>query len=360
MRIAVIVKLNNGCDFYRCILPIQHMPWQKEDKLKLFYNDGITIPEEHQDFADNLKNLESFSPDIIFFNRSVDNEGSNFILRWKKKGAKIVVDIDDYWELGTKNYLHDWWYKIGMNKLIKENLELADLVITTNEQLYSKVRALNLNCIICPNAVPYGTDYYKVYNGEVTPAENKKMNFLYAGGSTHYWDLNILTNKFDKIGGDKWIQDRARFVLAGYNPINQDRVHCEWDKMASIFKRTKSYEILKTAPIEEHMLFYDIADVVLVPLVNNEFNACKSILKILEASTRELPCIVSQVKPFYPELKDCPIMWDNWLDNIKYCIKNPEAIKEQGLKLAEQMQSRYDIKIWALTRYQVFTHILNK
>ena len=358
MKVAVIVKLNNGCDFYRCVLPVEYIPFEK-GSFKLFYNDSIDIPEDQLDFADNLKNLESFNPSIIFFSRTISNNNDLDLLEvWKNKGIKIVMDIDDYWEMGTSNYLYKWWYKTEMNKKLINNMKIADLVITTNEQLYEKIIPINRNCIIIPNAVPFGEPYYCKDENIKVSTTHRKMNFLYAGGSTHANDVAILRNKFDRIGGDKHIQDRARFILAGYNPIKDLSVYCEWDKMENVFKRTKSYEIMNTRPIEEHMVFYDVADVVLAPLLNNEFNACKSELKIIEAATRELPVIASKVKPF-TILDGYSIMWDNWLEHIKFCIKNPNAIKDMGKELAEQMKKTHDIRIWSQSRYDIFKH-LNK
>lgn len=357
MKVAAIVKLNNGCDFYRIVMPTQYMPWQEGDYLKLFYDDRVSIPEEEKEFAANLSEVDSFTPDIIFFNRTIETKDATWLKEQKDKGVIIIMDIDDYWELDSKNYLKPYWDQMRMGDKIVANLKVANLVITTNEQLFNQVRKINLNCIVCPNAVPFGSEFYKPLESDFKSETDRKMNFLYAGGATHANDLSILKNKFERIGGDTWIQERARFILAGYNPVKKDGVHCEWDKMVSIFKRTKSYEILDTKPIEEHMLFYDIADVVLAPLLRSTFNECKSELKILEASTREIPVIASRVLPF-TVLEAYDIMWDDWYTNIKWCVKNPEAAKDMGRKLSEQMKQTHDIKPWSTVRYQVFSHIL--
>ena len=179
MKVAVIVKLNNGCDFYRCVLPVEYIPFEK-GSFKLFYNDSIDIPEDQLDFADNLKNLESFNPSIIFFSRTISNNNDLDLLEvWKNKGIKIVMDIDDYWEMGTSNYLYKLWYKTEMNKKLINNMKIADLVITTNEQLYEKIIPINRNCIIIPNAVPFGEPYYCKDENIKVSTTHRKMNFLY-------------------------------------------------------------------------------------------------------------------------------------------------------------------------------------
>lgn len=352
MKLAVIVKPNNGCSFYRLILPLESMPLKDTDEVKIFYPEGVDTTG--YSVSDCICNIDAFEADIIWFNGIIPRD-IKWVQEQKKKGIKIVFDTDDYWELETSHPVHDIWYKNNSNELIKDYIKEADVVFVPNEQLVKRVRPLNKNCVVVPNAVPFNRPSY-MQNDHKYSLDHRKMNFLYSGGSTHYNDILILKNKFDKLGADKFIKDKALFTLAGYNPLPNK--HCQWDKMASIFKRTNSYQILDTKPIEEHLKFYNQADVVLVPLVKNQFNECKSILKIIEASTRELPCIVSSVLP-YTELKDYPgIFWDNWIDNIKYCIKNPIFVQDQGKMLAEKIKEKYDISIWSLTRYQIFTHLI--
>jgi processive 1,2-diacylglycerol beta-glucosyltransferase len=357
VRIAAIIKPNNGCCFYRCVLPLEYMPWNMEqDSIKLFYPQGMKISEKDSQTAGVIDDLEDFNPDIIFFNRNILNRDIEWLKKQKEKGIKIVVDVDDYWELGPLHPVYNSWYKNKLNEVISDNITLADVVFVTNQQLWEKVVVLNKNCLVIPNAVPFGETYYRRLDKE---HEENKMNFLYAGGSTHAPDVALLKGKFEKIGSDKFVQDNATFTLAGFNPVKGD-VHCQWDRMVSTFKRTKSYQIWDTLPIEQHMTFYDRADVVLIPLVNNEFNRCKSILKVVEAATRELPCIISKVLPYTEVLGYPGILWDNWYENIRYCIKNPNFVKEEGKKLAERMKENYNLPIWSLTRYQVFKHLLNK
>jgi hypothetical protein len=352
MKLAVISKPNDGCDYYRCVLPTQYMPFEKEDEVKIFTIPGYVV--EHP-LVDIIPNIDAFEPDIIFFNRTIAYAKSfDWLEAQKKKGVKIVVDVDDYWELNPSHLMYNMWYKQKLNEQVSKSLMLADVVFATNEKLRKHVLALNKNCFIIPNAIPFGQPLFR----QETPKNNVKMNFLYAAGVTHAPDVQILANKFDKLGGDPYVVKNAIFSLAGYNPSKAD-IHCPWDKMSSVFKRAKSYQILNTLPLEQHMRFYDSADVVLIPLVHNSFNECKSFLKVIEAASRELPCICSSVYP-YLELKDFPIMWDNWVENIRYCIKNPNFVKDQGKELAIKVKEQYHLGIWSQVRYDIFKHLIKK
>ena len=356
MKIAVVVKPNNGCDFYRIVLPMEYLPWKENgDTVKLFLPDGTSIPNPNE-LVGFISEIESFEPDLIFYNRDVPGKTIEWLEEQKKKGIKLVMDIDDYWELSVNHPVHFLWYRDKMNQRVIDNLKIVDLVLCTTEVLRKKILDYNKNCLVIPNAVPFGEPWYKQtgYKGELA---DKKMNFLYAGGSTHYQDILLLKNTFTKIGGEKAVTNRAKFTLAGFNPLPDK--HCEWDKMASVFSRTNSYEIRNTLPIQAHMFFYDTADVVLIPLVNNEFNRYKSELKIIEAATRELPCIVSKTLP-YSELDYPGILWDDWQKNIKYFLNNPKEVVSLGKQLAEKVKQKYDIRVWSISRYQIFKHLIDK
>jgi len=354
MKIAVIVKPNNGCDFYRCVLPIEYFPFTDFDQVKMFLPETTPLDESQKVNVDYISTINEFEPDIIFYNRDVSLRTIEFIQEQKAKGVKIVLDLDDYWEISTAHPVYQMWYKDKMNERVIENILEADLVLVTTEILRKRVLEYNKNCIVTPNAVPFGTPFWTKDNN--IERVDSKMNFLYAGGSTHYNDILLLKNTFTKLGGEKYITDNAKFTLAGFNPLPDK--HCEWDKMASIFSRTKSYQILDTRPLQQHMTFYDEADVALIPLVNNEFNRYKSELKILEAATRELPCIVSDTLP-YSNLKGFPgLFWDNWQKNIKYCLKNQKEVVSLGKELAERVKEKFDIKIWSAQRYEIFKHLI--
>jgi len=352
MKIAIVSKPNNGCCFYRCVLPISKM--SLDNTYKLFIPDNYK-KTGYTDSVGYVSEIELFEPDIIFFNKDIPGKNIDWFIEQKKKGIKIVLDIDDYWELSPAHPIYTSWYKTKSNIQVQENIKIADIVFCTTEILRKKIIELNKNCVVIPNAVPFGDPFYTQTLPKKDLSE-RKTNFLYAGGSTHYNDLLLLKNHFEKLGNEKYIKEKALFTLAGFNPV--PNYHCEWDKMASIFKRTNSYQILNTLPIQQHMTFYDQADCCLVPLAKNKFNIYKSELKIIEAATRELPCIVSNTLP-YSEFKDFPgIFFDDWQKNIKYILKYQKEVVSLGKELSERIKEKYDLKIWAKQREDIFTHII--
>ena len=180
---------------------------------------------------------------------------------------------------------------------------------------------LNKNVIIIPNAIPFGEWQF---------TENKKpsdkVRIFWAGGISHKNDLKILDKNIYRLTK---LSDKVEMVIGGYCDDYASKE--TWDKMVGYF--THDYKIphtilTNTSPLK-FMCLYENADVMLIPLENNTWNGYKSNLKILEAATKKIPCIVSNVAP-YSKDKDCPVLWvntpDDWMKHLKFLINNPNAI----------------------------------
>lgn len=296
--------------------------------------------------------------DILFYNRFIEMPADELYRMKQATGCKIVVDLDDYWELYPGHAIQDAWKQYRNGERIQENIAIADLVLCTNLQLRDEIVRLNRNVVVVPNAIAFDRDQFIA--GETIPSG--KTRFIYAGGSSHQKDVELLKGKFNRIRSDTSIKNNAIFILAGFNP--GWRCGTVWHKMSAIFNQTGCSRILPGTGFDKYMSLYNEADVALVPLVDNKFNRNKSVLKILEASVKNMPCIVSAVWP-YLELQDYPgILWvhkpDDWLTHIRFCIKNPGWVKEQGIALNKAIRDNYHLDTWNQTRYQLFEHLTRK
>lgn len=334
MRIHFIIKPSNGPDWHRLVVPMESLPIKEGDDIQM----GIY---EHDEGP------ELFDCDILMFNRAIFTKVDKLLRYQKKYGFKIVVDIDDYWNLNYTHPLYEVWRANGYDKDIISYLKVADLVTTTNEKLRDKVLEYNSNVAIIPNALEFGN---------IPEKPTGKRRFAYTGSISHLPDIELLRNKFRRV--DPFIRDNAVFVLAG---VCDDP---RWLQVTPIFESTGSYEILPILGIEDYMMTYDNAHVALIPLQDNEFNSCKSVLKVLEAASRGVPCIVSAVWP-YLELADAPgITWiynsHDWLREIRQHIKNPKWSAQQGKLLYTYMKEHYSLDKINQTRYEVLCGVLHQ
>jgi glycosyltransferase involved in cell wall biosynthesis len=360
MKVQFVVQQHSGISYHRLINPMEFMKWDSEE-------DSAEMLWIHED-------EHKVNGDILYFNKFIAMDKSQLEVV-KKKGIKIIVDIDDSWDLPINHIFYDMWTKLNNTKRVLDAVKLADLVICTTMRLQDKIRPYNKNTAVVPNAFPFGYDTYKPM-----PVEHEKMGFIYVAGSTHLPDVELLRGKFKRIGSDSYIKSNAEFMLAGYEEskgmryktkedllakngnYNIIKVRDVWDKMATIFSETGSYKIIPSTNLDEYINFYDQADVALIPLCNTDWNSYKSELKIVEAACKGLPVICSRVLPYSTLYGKEGIMWverpDDWLTHIKYCIKNPNYVKDMGEKLSTWVKESYDLLIWNETRKQLFKSIL--
>lgn len=351
-KLQIVVTKQSGVSYHRFVNPISYLDLGPDWTAELLW------------FGQDEGKIDC---DILWYSKYIVTEPL-FLERIKNNGTKIIVDIDDDWELPVSHPLYQIWKSSGRTERTLANIKLADVVTCSTLKIQEKVRKYNKNTVVIANALPFGHDVYQPLPSE--PRE--KMAFLYAGGSSHYNDLKLLQGKFQRIGGDSWIKERAEFLMAGYLPQQVDvnvqgnvlkkQIFGEWDKMAAIFTATNSYRILPSDDLDTYINYFDMADVSLIPLTEHSWNGYKSNLKILESSAKHVPVICSKTEPYYPEMKDYPgIMWvekNDWLSHIKWCIKNPAVVKDMGEQLAEKVWQDYHIHKWNEVRRQLFNSLV--
>lgn len=288
--------------------------------------------------------------DYYIFNRDVSISPEALLQYSEDYGFQIICDVDDSWELYYGHYLYDIWNQNKYGERMISFIKVAHHIWTTTQVLKNKILAYNPNVHIYPNGLLFGS---------VKKERADKTRFLYCGGITHQKDIELLSNPFKRIADDNYIKNNSTYILCGYD---SKTISPTWSAMANIFKQTTSYLIYGSLPLDQYMEHYDMGDVSLIPLVANEFNSCKSLLKIVEAGSKKLPCIVSSVVP-YSLLKGVPglLFVENgkdWVQHIRYCIKNPNWIEDKGNELYEYCNKHYNIKDLASLRYHQLKELL--
>ena len=273
--------------------------------------------------------------DIVNYNRmSMFDADFNFFKN--EYGFKFVMDLDDDWILPTN---HINYYDFNNNKeRIENNIRCADLVTVTNKRLYDKVKQFNDYVTILPNALPYETGQF--IDNKI---ESDKIRIFWCGSITHEGDLESIKNPLKRL---KCYANNIEMVIGGYDEVN-NMSKWLWDKMVGYFTCSKQlpYKILPSLPPNEYMSMYDNADIILIPLMESEWAASKSNLKILEAASRGVTVICQAVEPYINDY-DAPVLWvynqSDWFKHLNFLINNPEKIKEYGQKTKEWAARKYN------------------
>jgi hypothetical protein len=311
MRILYIFDSNfpngGGCWFYRNYLPILALRERGHAVSNMVL--GLRLPENIRQI------LEPF--DVLVFSRTYPTNPLELLRLAKGMGKRIIFEVDDdFWTINSDNpaLIIGTAQKDTYEAMITE----ADAITTTTEHLAKKLKKLNKNVFICPNAINYhlGSDssQFKPRNGN-----NEKLVIGYTGASSHFSDLNLvidvileLQKKYDftfilqglvgspldaemfmnKLAYDMNIAPEQNHILKGqleffdkYKQIN-DAIHIP-------FYPPQMYPgVLRTCNF----------DIGIAPLADNEFNRNKSCIKFYEYGATGTACLASDVSPYKDEV----------------------------------------------------------
>lgn len=334
MRIITVGQRNSGVSFHRLFNPLIYLP-----KDYAMMTDVLTEEELAKGY------------DIVFINRYIaGTEGDELVRLREKHGFKLVVDIDDYWNLDAWHILYG---KYPTQKVI-DHIKIADLVICSNNDIAVQVDELNPSWIVIPNALPYGEDQFTDVK-----TESDKVRFVYAGSITHEKDIAILKNPMKRVASDVITKNNSRFILCGYS--EDKKLEQVWGRMINDYLcafKVDGY-IRSALPVDQYMNFYNEADACLIPLVDSKFNSMKSNLKVLEAATKNAVVIASNVKPY----SQCPYIipighQGGWFENIKKVVKDAIYRQEMGLANGEWCRENFDLVKVNKLRTQVFESLI--
>ena len=334
MKILGLGYQPSGCAWHRITIPLG------------FMNDvkGIVTDEPTPE-------LLAEGWDIVFYNRFCTLEKD-----WAKVkemlNCKVVMDIDDDWDLPPDHIMYDAFQQLI--PILINNMKCADLVTCTNERLANKVRLINPNVLVLPNALPYGNHQY-----QLDKVEDERIRLFWSGSISHEKDLEILKFPIRKLNMHK---DKIKMVIGGYNDSDENS-KLLWDRMVNSYTFNKSLPYMKLSYLmpNNYMQLYEYGDIGLVPLEKSDWHGCKSNLKILELASKKIPAIVSKVEPYSIDT-DAPVLWvenqKDWFKHINFFINNPEQIKIYGEKIYQWAVEKYNIKDVNEIRRKAFADLI--
>lgn len=383
VKILLIVHPNiTGLQYYRQLVPHNNL-------IKNYEGYEVTrammVPDDLDKVSDDVlkqHHVISFLRDISF-----NGNTARFITRCKNLGLLVVLDIDDYWFLGSTHPQYKVYKDFDIPKQKIDALRLVDVVTTTTPWMRSKINEINQNVFILPNSIDPSEPQY-----EIKEIQNSRLRFGWIGGVFHHADLELIKNNFTLLDKDQTLRDKYQVCLGGYTVPKEKGVPHEYKKIESIMTNdyrmvkfdTRYYEYLNMEtnlmehisfdkpyrrlfglPVDRYMELYNQIDVSLIPLVDNGFNIMKSQLKIIEAGFMKKAVIVSEIPPY---ILDCDennsiLVSDNktgFYTSMKRLINNKEMVSELSLALYDSVKDKYHTTTVNKLRDQIYKHYLFK
>ena len=404
---VLVVPSDNigGVGFYRSTQP--HL--QLQEQFKDDFNVTINLNPNFRD----LHYFDQF--EIVHIHKGLfqDMQGFFFFMNYaKQKGIVTIMDIDDFWDLGMHHPQAASQRVNKMDRLIKDNIKMFDYVTTTTPLFADKIRPMNQNVHIFPNAINPEDERFKI--------EKKPSKYLRVGlimGSTHEYDMQLL-NGISQLPKD--VLEKVQFVLCGFDlrgtmrminketgeiterPIkpkesvwyryeqmvtnNYTIVDKDYKEFLELFLQNVQYPNVEnehykrcwTKDINHYYSHYNEIDVLLAPIEANDFNYAKSPLKVAECAFSHTAIIASDFGPYTLDLKTAREkggVWNpegnallvdetrnhkDWKKYVELLVKNPEYVKQLQDNLYRDVHEKYDLRNVTKDRAEFYKKIVKK
>lgn len=341
------MQRTSGVHYHRILLPISGLGLEKT----LVTNDLDLIKARAAEGRLNILLLNRYIPNL---------PAAELVAMRYRYGFKIVLDLDDYWNLDPHHVLFYDYQNIRTEILAM--LQVADVVTVTHWRLAKKCMEVTARPVfVVPNALPFDQGQF---NATRVPSESGRIRLGWAGGITHEADLNILRGPMKRLADQVYLKELVEMRIFGYNEAN-DLSRKVWGSMASAFTASGRLYHQAFPPLdpEHYMACYTGMDLALVPLVESTFNGYKSNLKLLEAGTKNIPVICSKVLPYY-EGQDIPGVrfvenQRQWGQHIRHLVLKPDTMEAAGRALGEWVRENFHLARWSPVRAEIFNKILN-
>lgn len=383
MKILLVNAENmGGVEYYRMMAPALMLA-KKYPEFDITSCSGINretmeiTKEVKLDTAETIQHEEPVSIpiddflkqfDLVHFCRGIDmyNEPNN-VERLNRLGIPFGLDLDDYWEMPKGHILAKDYRLKKQDQAIVQAIKASHFVTCTTPILAREIEQYNKNVYVIENGID---DTQEAWQPDFSNAN--VMRFGFYQGTTHMEDIKLASNDVVKIF-DSGL--RSQIVLSGFmaEGPNKPSYYIGYEKVITdrlrVIKNDKYKEyLMKCVSDDNHEWMnenywrvwgthvknwgytYNFCDVSLVPLVHNKFNKLKSELKMIEAGFKGKAVIVSDVNPYKilaTEKNSFQVKGLNtWYKQMKYCIENPNAVRDKANQLHEDVKAKY--RLWDL------------
>lgn len=276
-----------------------------------------------------INDEEIMHADIIVTHNIVYKEGLSSIMAGceiSHHRKKFIVDVDDALFVNPDNPHKKSWEVLDASFVISQTIKNADIVTCSTENLRKKLLGLNKNVVVLPNY--YDPDWFNVKN---IPNKSEYLRIGWSGSISHLRDIKMVVPVIDKIMTEYPL---TKFIICGEPRFKDLLLHKD------------RIEIYPSVPIIQYpkRLASMSLDIGIAPLLDDEFNSYKSIIKAMELSLLKIPSVVSNT--IY---KDFPYILKagndkDWYSNLKKLIEDKALRDDIGNKSYEYTVKNYNIK----------------
>lgn len=279
-------------------------------------------------------------PDVLVLQQTTSQDKIALANEARKQLGKLMVaELDDAFDVNDDSPFKELHDRLNAEKWLEVLVGVADCVTTTTNYMQQVIldrlsaHGIIKNVYVLPN-------YLDMEKWDIPVKRNfnkDEVRIVWAGSCTHRKDLESIKPVLVRIM-TKYPQ--VKFLYYG-----DVKLHKLFDGLNSEF--IDGTEIV-SHPAKLHSLRGDIA---IAPLIDTEFNRCKSPLKYLEYSMCGMAGVYSNI--VYPETvkKGCGIIAstdEEWFNGLESLIINPELREEMATRAFIDVRANYSMQDHAM------------
>lgn len=198
IRILYYTMDEAGVAYFRIVSPATQLDKDHSDKFYVEINNQLDFNN-----PETIDYLKSF--DIIHYHRQLHpdvNKMKILAKELKDANVKLVIDLDDFWELNIKHPMYHVVKEHKMDLQIKENIKIADYVTTTTDLFTEEIKKVTKkdNVGVFYNAI--NPEWMVQFQNNWKPDPDGKVRITYAGGSCYDDQTEILSENGWKLFKD--------------------------------------------------------------------------------------------------------------------------------------------------------------
>ena len=364
-----------GVYYYRTYTPMKQLAEDFGELFDVTVANGMTFSPQDFEYAAGFDILIAHNG---LFTAEAQDRFWKMVAYCRNKGVKTVLDLDDYWDYGTQHPAYEACRFNAFPEKMMINFKLFEYVTTTTDYFAGVItrRFPAERVRVFPNAIARSDAQFS--------EEKDKSPYLrigLTGGSSHTSDIKQLLD-LGRFLNDKQL-DNIELVLCGYDPNGKqvdidengrvvgsrdiDEKDNWWFQTELAFKKTfRHYRRVNTASIlnGEYGGIYRGIDVLLVPLNDTEFNACKSELKFIEAGFTGTAVIASNVKPYSlwgENGEDCVLVKrpnaESWASAVKKICNQKGLLEKIRINNMKKIKAKRSLEDVTEKRAEFFSEI---
>lgn len=279
----------------------------------LLRQHGYAIAQAHHQLLENGM-LDVLRPDALVVQFQQTDAQIEALRRYRKvlKDTFFVYEIDDlFWQVPDTS-IHKAGIAPDTKDRIKTAASICDAITVTTDALAKEMRRLTgmKDIRILPNEVPMHFINAALAGRRSATITSTKPRVGWAGGIGHTGDLQIVAEIMKILG------DEVHWVFMGMTPPGVEQADVEYHPGVSFENYPAGLGALRL-------------DIALAPLEDNNFNRCKSDLRLLEYGAAGFPTIASNIVTY----QDCPYVHrlpndaQAWADAIREMLADKPILE---------------------------------